>query len=289
MDTENSLEQDLAHQKKMVGYLSMFNFLLAFLVGYYFGFHYAALLTSVVSLVIGYKTETHEVPLIKMVWKLASPFIFMLGVGIINPAVIPLGLAGVLFSTLGIHLQNLKISIPIKVTIAITALLISIYGSIVEYPKYVQTILGKETVKEIADFEILNLEGDPVKLSDFQGKVVLIDFWASWCGPCKDEFKDLEKVYAHFKNNAKVEVLIVNARGSKDSLESIRLFQNQNQYGLPFYKDQIGLATQEIEVEAYPTLGIINSAGQLIYKHTGYSKAEELDQFLIDKIEGLLE
>jgi thiol-disulfide isomerase/thioredoxin len=289
VEISKSEQKDVDHQKKMVGYLSMFNFLLAFLVGYYYGFHYAALLTSVVSLVIGFKTELTDLPLHKKVWKLASPFIFMIGVGFINPAVIPLGLAGVIFTAIGIHLQKLDKKPMIKALIAVVALSLSSYGSLVEYPRFVQGIMGEETSENISDFEVVDLEGNVVHLSDFHDKVVLLDYWATWCKPCRDEFVDLERVYAHFKENPNVVVLIINARGSKDTMDGIRGFQNQNNYQLPFYMDQIGLATQSLNVSAYPTLGIINLDGDLVYKHTGYSKAEELDVFLIQKINELLQ
>ena len=280
-------DKELEHQKKMNGYLSMFNFLLAFLVGYYYGFHYAASLTAIVSVVIGYKVE-NTTTLFKQVWKLASPYVFMIGIGFINPAVIPLGLAGVLFTALGIHLQTLNQSNITKLTIVIAALVLAIYGSLIEYPKYVQNVLGEERNEFVQNFKVVDLEGNTVQLTDFKNRVVLLDFWATWCKPCRDEFKELENVVQHFSGNPEVVVLIINAKGSKDDLNKIIDFQNQNKYDLPFYKDLSGYASSYLKVSAYPTLGLIDKSGNLRFYHTGYSNTENLESFLIQKIETLL-
>ncbi len=284
MDPNKVKEQ----QKKMTGYLSMFNFLLAFLVGYYYGFHYAALLTAIVSLVIGFISDVEEASLPKKIWKLASPFVLMIGVGFINPTVIPLGISGVLFTAIGLHLKTLNKPFSITLIIASSALSLAAYGALIEYPRYIQSLLGEERQEQIADFEVVSTDGHTVHLSEFKGNVVLLDFWATWCKPCRDEFKELKQLTSEFSNNENVNFLIINAKGSKDSIEKIMEFEKQNNYQLPFYKDQTGFATSNVKVTDYPTLALIDKQGNLRYFHSGYSNAENLKDLLTEKINALL-
>jgi thiol-disulfide isomerase/thioredoxin len=281
-------EEKAVHEKKIVGYLSMFNFLLTFLVGYYYGFHYAAILAAVGSLLIGYTRAHSDLPLYKQTWALASPFVFVAAVGIINPAIIPVGLSGVIFTALGLHLRTLNQSFPIKVVIMAAALALTVYGSLIEYPKYVQSMLANEMNESLPNFEVSKLDGTKIQLASLKGKVVIIDFWATWCKPCRDEFVELEAVVNHYKDNENVVFLITNAKGSGDSIEKVQEFANTEIYNLPFYIDETGNASSAINVSAFPTLAVIDKNGILKLQHTGYSNAENLEGFLIKTIDQLL-
>ncbi|MEK6657188.1 MAG: redoxin domain-containing protein, partial [Nitrospirota bacterium] len=68
------------------------------------------------------------------------------------------------------------------------------------------------------DFNLKDLEGKDVSLKDFKGKVVFINFWATWCSPCKKEFPELNKFYETYKDNDLV-VLAVNSDLKKGSVE----------------------------------------------------------------------
>jgi peroxiredoxin len=281
-------EERIKHEKKITGYLSMFNFLLTFLVGYYYGFHFAAILAAISSVIISYTREISSTPLYKKVWTLASPFVFVALIGFINPSVIPVGISGVLFTALGLHLKSLNQNFIVKLLIMASAIALTTYGSLIEYPKYVQSMLATETNEKLPDFEVSKLDGTRIQLSQLQGKVVLIDYWATWCKPCRDEFKELENVVSHFSQNENVIFLITNAKGSGDTHEKIQNFVEENVYNLPFYIDETGLASQAVNVSVFPTLALVDKNGTLRLHHTGYSNAENLTEYLIEHIDALL-
>jgi thiol-disulfide isomerase/thioredoxin len=70
----------------------------------------------------------------------------------------------------------------------------------------------------VPDFTLPDLKGNPVSVSQFKGKVLIINLWASWCGPCVKEFPSLQRLVAHFKGD--VVVLAVSHDNTRDDLES---------------------------------------------------------------------
>ncbi len=81
---------------------------------------------------------------------------------------------------------------------------------------------------EAPDFTLKNLEGSEISLKDFEGKAVFLNFWASWCGPCRDEMPSMEKLWQRFKENDFV-ILAVDLRESRGEVVSF-----MKEYGLTF-------------------------------------------------------
>ncbi|GAB4073812.1 redoxin domain-containing protein [Barrientosiimonas marina] len=115
------------------------------------------------------------------------------------------------------------------------------------------------------DFELKTLKGDAVRLSDYQGERVIVNFWASWCAPCRDEIPDLQKLY----DNKDVEILAVNLTRSEESQEKVRDFVDNYEMSFPKPMDKDGDVAEKYKVRAYPTSYMINSDGRIQFKVRG--------------------
>jgi thiol-disulfide isomerase/thioredoxin len=81
---------------------------------------------------------------------------------------------------------------------------------------------------ESIDFELQDLSGSTRRLSDYRGKVVFLNFWATWCGPCRFEMPSMEKLYRRFKDKG-LEIVAVNLQEDRASVQRF-----VDQYGLSF-------------------------------------------------------
>ena len=127
------------------------------------------------------------------------------------------------------------------------------------------------------DFTVYDLDGNEVHLSDFIGKSVVLNFWASWCSPCKMEMPDFNEKYLEI--GEEVQFLIINMTdGSRETVETASAFIAEQGYSFPVFYDTDQDAAATYGVYSLPTTYFIDEEGNAIAQATGAIDEEILQQ-----------
>jgi thiol-disulfide isomerase/thioredoxin len=148
---------------------------------------------------------------------------------------------------------------------------------------------GQRTMNEPAPrFTVAMLDGTPVTLDSLKGRVVVMDFWGTWCGPCLAEMPAIQKVHRTFASNSNVVFLAVNAGWHGDSADTVRSFVERRHLDVPVALDPDG-ATRQLKVDALPTLVLIDRQGRIRLEEAGFDMDEPLESNLTGQIQRLLQ
>ena len=127
------------------------------------------------------------------------------------------------------------------------------------------------------EFTVYDLDGKKVHLSDFFGKPIVLNFWASWCGPCQMEMPDFNEKYLEI--GEKVQFLIVNMTdGSRETVETASAFIAEKGYSFPVYYDTDLDAATVYSVYSLPTTYFIDVEGYTVARATGAISGETLQR-----------
>jgi cytochrome c biogenesis protein CcmG/thiol:disulfide interchange protein DsbE len=127
--------------------------------------------------------------------------------------------------------------------------------------------IAASTLRPTPAVAVYTADGLAVKLGDYKGKVVLIDFWASWCPPCKTSFPALDALSRQYRDRG-VEVLAVNLDERRHDAET---FLRAHPHRLTVLYDPKGVSPQAFGVKGMPSSFLIDRAGTIRFTHMGYT------------------
>jgi peroxiredoxin len=123
------------------------------------------------------------------------------------------------------------------------------------------------------DFALKSNQGETLRLSDHRGEVILLNFWASWCGPCRQEMPLLNTINDRY---SKLGFSVIGVNVDKDSALADKLLKDIP-VGFPVLYDNLSLVSASYDVSAMPTTVLIDRDGNMRYIHKGYKPGMELD------------
>ena len=150
---------------------------------------------------------------------------------------------------------------------------------------------SEENKTPAIDFELKDQYGKTHKLSDYKGKVVFLNFWATWCPPCKMEMPDIQKLYEKYeKQGEKSEVMVIsvaapNTQDEKD-IDGIKAFLEENGYTYPVLMDDGGYTFGAYRISSLPTTFMIDKEGNVFGYVQGGLTQEAMESIIEQTITG---
>ena len=145
------------------------------------------------------------------------------------------------------------------------------------------------------DFTLTDQYGEEHTLSDYKGKTVFLNFWATWCGPCKNEMPHIQELYEEYEENTGEELIVLGVANPKSdqhpynqdgTQEEVEQFLTDNGYTFPSLMDTTGDVFAAYGVRAFPTTFMIDKDGNLFGYITGQLTREMMDSIIQQTITG---
>ncbi len=174
----------------------------------------------------------------------------------------------------------------IKIIIMVAVLVVIIAGAFVTYNVYKEnadnstkvTNQSKENAK-MSDFSFFDINNTEVKLSDFSGKPIVLNFWASWCPSCIGELPYFQSAYDTHKDN--VQFIMLNLTdGERETAESVKSFITEKNYTFPVFLDKKAEGANTYGIYSIPQTLFIDNDGKIIYTHTGAISFQEIEKYI---------
>lgn len=142
--------------------------------------------------------------------------------------------------------------------------------------------IGIAVGQQAPDIQLTTLEGESFQLKDYRDKKVILNFWATWCPPCKAEMPDMQTFYENHQNED-VEIIAVNLTTAEKKRETIQNFIDDYQISFTVPLDQTGVAAEQFEVYSIPASYLIDTQGIIRQRVIGPMSYE----WMVDEVKKL--
>lgn len=167
-----------------------------------------------------------------------------------------------------------------KQRLASRSIILSVFVVAIGYTLYINLFTEKNTILKVGDqapdFVLKDLNGNNVKLSDYRGKGVFLNFWGTWCKPCEREMPYMERQYQKF-NNQGVEILAINIA---ESNIPVRKFVDKYHLSFPIPMDKDREVTKAYGIGPIPTTVLIDEKGKIVRKTSASLSEKDIITFM---------
>ena len=143
-------------------------------------------------------------------------------------------------------------------------------------------VYAVEQDQSLPDFTLKSMTGENIRLEELRGQVVLINFWASWCGPCRQEMPVLQEIHSRYK---RLGFTVLGINVDEEPAKARRVIERMT-LDFPLLLDTNQNVSESYDVNAMPFTVLVDRDGRVRYVHRGYKPGDEAQY--IDKLKPLL-
>ncbi len=144
------------------------------------------------------------------------------------------------------------------------------------------SVENEQVSKQAPNFTAKNLEGESVQLTDYEGMKVVLNFWATWCPPCKAEMPHMQKYYEEYAKKHNAEIVAVNLTSQDKGMQQINQFVNDYGLDFPVLLDEDGSISSQYKILTIPTTFILDEKGTIVEEIKGPLSKEHLIHLLAE-------
>ncbi len=133
-------------------------------------------------------------------------------------------------------------------------------------PEVQESTDAKQLTADDFNYPMLDLSGKELNLSDYKGKVIFLNLWATWCPPCVAEMPSIQNLYDEIENNENIQLVVL----SNEKISKVQPFIQNKEFTFPVFSSNYQLP-KPFETESIPTTFIISKSGKIIVREIGAS------------------